>query len=95
MPPGIFLAALFLVFGGAAFVGVSFSPIGRALGDRLRGRHTQPEAFVEIDDLKAEVGMLKQQLNELAERQDFAERMLVQARERGLLGAPAPGERAP
>jgi hypothetical protein len=40
--------------------------------------------------LEERVDQLQRQVGELAERQDFAERLLAQARERGLLTAPPP-----
>jgi hypothetical protein len=87
MPVGVFVFAITLVFGGGAVVLLSFSPIGKVLAERLRSRHAGPshESLEEIDALKDEVGMLRQQLGELAERQDFSERLLAQAREKGLL----------
>jgi membrane protein implicated in regulation of membrane protease activity len=53
--------------------------------ERLR-RRRQAGARAETDDalgaLEGEVGTLRQELAEAAERLDFAERMLVQSRER-------------
>ncbi len=70
-------------------VGVVFSPIGRALAERLRGRHRDPGLDTgEIEALRDELAAIHRQVDELAERQDFTERMLAQARERGLLQAP-------
>jgi hypothetical protein len=67
----------------------AFSPLGRALADRLRGR-VQDRSLDsgELDALRDELAGLRQQVSELAERQDFAERLLSQAKERGLLNAP-------
>jgi hypothetical protein len=70
-------------------LGVAFSPIGRALADRLRG--ARPDAALdsgEFEALREELQGLRQQLADLAERQDFAERLLAQVREKGLLQAP-------
>ena len=41
-----------------------------------------------VEVLREEVASLRQEVAELAERQDFAERLLAQAREKGLLQAP-------
>lgn len=72
---------------GAVFT--AFSPIGRALADRLRGRHPDPSLnSAEVETLRDQLQGLRRELEELAERQDFTERMLAQARERGLLQAP-------
>lgn len=70
------LAIIFL-FGGGALVAISFSPIGKAIADRLRhGKHPlpapefDPAVFEELDHLRADV-------TELQERLDFAERILA------------------
>ncbi len=80
-----FIALLIAVVGGV----VALGPIGRALADRLRRKGVEPGVDpAELDALRDEVAGLRQQVGELAERQDFAERLLAQARERGLLNAP-------
>jgi len=67
----------------------AFSPIGRALARRLGGESRDRALDSgEVDALRDELHSLQQQVTELAERQDFTERMLAQARERGLLQAP-------
>jgi hypothetical protein len=80
---------VFLVMGA---VGISFSPIGRALSRRVGGGEAAPGEIDtlrgELADLRAEVGDLQSrlgQLDEVQERLDFAERMLAQAREKGAL----------
>ncbi len=88
------ILAIILIFGGGTAIAISFSPIGRAIADRLRGRALNappPEMLEDIDALKDQVGLLSQQVSELAERQDFSERLLAQAREKGALGAGGPG----
>ncbi len=83
--------AIILIFGGGGLVGIAFSPIGQAIADRLRG----PKAAQEREDiagLKDAVAALQEQVSELAERQDFSERVLAQARERGAL---KPGQGPP
>lgn len=70
---------------------ITLGPIGRALAERLRGRSpAAPLADVEerLDELAAQVQALQRQLAETADRQDFTERLLARARERGLLEAP-------
>jgi len=80
------LAIIFL-FGGGTMVALGFSPVGRAFADRIRGKHGLPEA----EDLRAEIGeqheavveelqQVRRELAEVAERLDFAERLLAQRR---------------
>jgi len=64
-------------------------PIGRAFAERLRGGpRGQALEPGELDAMREELTGLRQQVSELAERQDFTERLLAQARERGLLNPP-------
>ena len=67
-----------LIFG---LVRVMHSPVGIALGRRIQGRSTDD------DDLRAEVGYLREQvedlqrqLGETQERLDFTERLLARGR---------------
>jgi hypothetical protein len=80
------LAIIFL-FGGGTMVALGFSPVGRAFADRIRGKHGLPAA----EDLRAEINeqheavveelqQVRLELAELAERLDFAERLLAQRR---------------
>ncbi|HEY4099969.1 MAG TPA: hypothetical protein VGM20_03735 [Gemmatimonadales bacterium] len=72
------ILAIILIFGGSGIVALAFSPIGRAIADRLRhgkaippaGPDTDPAIYDELDRLRADV-------SELQERLDFAERMLM------------------
>ncbi len=74
------LAIVFL-FGGGTLTLLSFSPVGRALAERIRGRIPQdPELLAEVDALRGEV-------SDLHERVDFAERLLAQRTEPGKIGA--------
>ena len=52
------ILALVLIFGGGACIALSFSPIGRALADRIRGK----SAGTGDDELRAEVAEHKQAL---------------------------------
>jgi hypothetical protein len=80
------ILAIILIFGGGTAVAVSFSPIGKAIADRIRGRSNlaapDPELLADMDDLRA-------QLSELQERVDFTERLL--AKDREAKGLPAGG----
>ena len=92
MPGELIPIILFLMMGA---VGVSFSPLGRAIGRRLGGadagaggeiaslRGEVADLHAEIDELRGRLG----QVDEIQERLDFAERMLAQARKGALPGA--------
>ena len=70
---------------------VTLGPLGRALAERLRaGGATGAIGGMQdqLDDVIAKLDDLQRQVAEIGERQDFAERLLAQARERGLLEAP-------
>jgi hypothetical protein len=84
------------MLSGVLVVGfVAFGPVGRAIGDVIRHlfrADRKPAALpaAELDALHARFDAIQQQLTEIAERQDFTERMLAKTRDRGALGA---GER--
>jgi hypothetical protein len=84
------ILAIVLIFGGGTAVAISFSPIGRAIAERLRGRAFEETPSEDLLELRDHVTALQQQVSELAERQDFAERLLAQARDKGALGAGGP-----
>jgi len=75
---------------GVVILGVAFSPLGRALADRiLHGkmpRALPPADDPRVDDLSGEVAAMREQLEATQDRLDFTERMLSQAREKGQLG---------
>jgi hypothetical protein len=75
------ILAIVFLFGGSALVGLSFSPVGRAIAERIRGKGVSapdPQVYEELDHLR-------QDITELQERLDFAERMLAKGREAGQL----------
>lgn len=87
------ILAIVIIGGGAALFLIGFSPIGRAVADRIRGKHT----LTGVDDLRAELtearethdaelDQVRLQVAELAERLDFAERLLAQQREAPRVG---------
>ena len=87
------ILTIVLLFGGGAVVAVSFSPIGRALADRIRGKSAgtgSDEIRAELADHKQavadEVESVRRELGELAERLDFAERLLAKTREGQRIG---------
>lgn len=87
------ILAILIIGGGAALFLIGFSPIGRAVADRIRGKH----ALVDFEEVRAELAearetqgaeldQVRQQVAELAERLDFAERLLAQQREAPRVG---------
>jgi hypothetical protein len=71
------------------FVLVAYSPIARAIGNRiLHGKLPPADAHddARVDQISGEVAAMRHNLNEALERIDFAERMLAQSRERQQLG---------
>jgi hypothetical protein len=84
------------VFGmltGVAITGmIVMGPIGRTIGDIVRhlfGADRKDAAVVsaEMDEVRDRLETISHQLSELAERQDFSERMLAQLRkDRALAG---------
>jgi hypothetical protein len=99
-PPGEIVRGL-MPLAGMAFViiitgMVVLGPVGRAIGrlitHRLAGERDQALGPADVQDLRAaledqggRLDALQRQVSELAERQDFAERLLAQARERKAL----------
>ena len=84
--------AILMVFGTGMVGAVAFSPIGRAIANRIQrkaGLVLPPEVQDALAEQADRLEALQQQVAELAERQDFAERMLAKAREQSKL--PAPG----
>jgi len=73
------ILALVLIFGGGTLVAISFSPIGRAIAERIRhggGGPAMPDPAV-----YEELDRMRQELSELHERVDFSERLLAASRE--------------
>ena len=69
---------------------VTLGPIGRAVAERLHGKGASG-ALAEIeewfDDQAQQITDVQRQLGEIVERQDFSERLLARAKDRGLLDA--------
>jgi len=83
------ILAILLIFGGGTAVALGFSPVGRAVADRIRGKHG---VGADTEELRAELAeqreaqaeelqRMRQEVGELAERLDFAERLLAQQRD--------------
>ncbi len=89
------LVAVVMVFGTGMVGMVAFSPIGRAISNAIQkkaGVMLPPEVKDAMVEQAEQLEALQRQISELAERQDFAERLLAKAREQGQL--PAPGGKA-
>jgi hypothetical protein len=87
------ILALILIFGGGACIALSFSPIGRALADRIRGKSAtlggadvRTELVEHKEALDQELEAVRREVAELAERLDFAERLLAKNREGQRIG---------
>jgi len=90
------LIPLIGAIGGMVITGIvlwSFfkSDIARALAERIRGRKRSMELEGDeaphVAELEQRVSDMQGQIAEMAERLDFAERLLAQKRERSLPGA--------
>ena len=79
------LSTVSLVAGFARRIGGGGPRLGRLDADQ---RDALTRLEVEVESLHNELSGMRQQLDEQAERQDFTERLLAQARERGLLQGP-------
>jgi hypothetical protein len=70
------MLAIIFIFGVPGLIALSFTPMGKALTERIRhgvqlqSAEPDPAVYDEIDALRREVG-------ELSERLDFAERLLA------------------
>jgi hypothetical protein len=85
------ILAIIFIFGGGTLFLLAISPVGKAIADRIRhgtqplgAGGTEPEVLTEIENLRQDV-------TELQERVDFAERLLAQKQAAGQL----PGESPP
>ena len=67
--------AAFMFFGGAFWV---LRPIGAAIAKRIAGEHRKPGMdAADRDEILTELHAVREEVAELAERMDFAERMLA------------------
>jgi len=99
------LVAVTFLFGGGTLFLLAISPVGRALAARILGKHQavidEEELLKEVKELRDEVDSLhaggdpaalqglRRDLDELAERVDFAERLLAKQRDAARLGGGA------
>src|SRR3989475_12257507 len=71
-----------LVFGGGITIALAFSPIGRAVSERIRGGPPRDRAdAAQLAEVVAALQEARRELSELSERMDFTERPLAQQRE--------------
>ena len=83
------ILAIIFIFGGGTLFLLSTSPVGKAIAERIR--HSGPTPGPDPEML-AEVDTLRQEVAELAERLDFAERLLAARRDHEQLpNGQAPG----
>jgi len=82
------IIAIIFIFGGMTAIGLGFSPIGRALAERIRGKTAIPgaeeirgELADQREEQSQELERVRHEVAELAERLDFAERLLAQQRD--------------
>jgi hypothetical protein len=69
------ILAIVFIFGGGTAICLAFSPVGRALADRIRHRHAISEPDPAVQE---ELARLREDMTELQERVDFTERVLAQ-----------------
>jgi hypothetical protein len=85
------ILAIIFIFGGGTLFLLAISPVGKAIADRIR-HGTQPLGAGGIEpEVLTEIEQLRQDVTELQERVDFAERLLTQKQTAGEL----PGGSAP
>jgi len=89
------ILAMILIFGGGACIAMAFSPIGRAVAERIRGKSAsaggedgRAELAEHKEALDQELEAVRREVAELAERMDFAERLLARNREGERLAPP-------
>jgi len=75
------ILAVTLIFEGGILAVLAFSPIGRAIAQRIRGDASSPAVAPQDPAVYEELERLRQEVAELAERVDFAERLLAQRKE--------------
>lgn len=80
------ILAIILIFGGGTLLALAHSPIGKALAARIRGE-LPPGAGADPAVLD-ELDRLRQEMTEVQERLDFAERLLASRAEPAMLEKP-------
>jgi hypothetical protein len=81
------ILAIVFLFGGGTLAAIAFSPIGRAVADRIRRRTGRTDQdLAEQAELRDALDGLRREVAELAERVDFMERLTARAKEEKRLG---------
>lgn len=75
----------FFVFGGGFWV---LAPLAKAVAKRIAGEVPSAKVPERDDAVLNELQQLRQDVSELAERVDFAERLLAKQKETGRLAPP-------
>jgi hypothetical protein len=76
---GVLIPVLAVFFAG--LVAVSRTVIGKALARRIGGDfENRPGLLADVDELRAQVALLRGELLETQERLDFTERMITSGR---------------
>jgi Tfp pilus assembly protein PilO len=79
------ILAILLIFGGGTAFLLAISPIGKAVADRISGAGVSQGMLQRIEEshlaVLEELEAVRQELAEVQERIDFAERLLAQQRE--------------
>lgn len=71
--------AMFMFLGGSFWV---LRPVATAVAKRIAGEHRRAEPdHEETEQLRAELQQARQEIADLAERMDFAERLLAKPRD--------------
>lgn len=92
------LLAVTFIFGGGTLFLLAISPVGRAIAARIQGKAVTADEVVQRLDaanqaVLDELEDLRQDVVEVQERLDFAERLLAQQRQAALPPEGGPGDR--
>jgi len=87
------IVAIVMIFGGGTLFALSMSPVGRAIADRIRGApkpgSIDPKEIEELREAQMlmtdEMELLRNDIAEVNERVDFAERLLAKRNDLGVL----------
>ena len=91
------ILAITFIFGGGSLFLMAISPIGKAIAERIKSRgavggdELRSELAAHREALAEELEAVRREVAELAERVDFAERLLAKQREGERLAPPRSG----